>query len=1067
MSKIIVPLHLANLANIPTGADPGFKKFYLRSNWVKLYDGTSETDLVLDRPLDNYVSTTGTVTSADTVLTALEKLNGNIVAVSASIPSKTGYVPYIGATNDININSKSIYSQLYTATNWFTTGIQYNNFTTQDKLNGQYITIKPNQIEVSTSGTGQRSYIKSDFITLISKTHQLPNVSGTFAISVNGIAANTAGDITIPTSSSPLTTKGDLYTYSTLNARLSVGSNGQILTADSDEVTGLKWVSASNTIVSGYFSPDTNTLTLVDSDGGTVVINNEINIIQKTFLDITMLMYYNELIPGVVYNITDADDLLYNQGGTSLFLLALTPNTLDTTGTGKFYNPKYNNALIGYGIWDITNSYAPGDTAIWGGYVWTNQDGTPGDSIDSYNLESASWKLENYNDTLYNVVYDKIKYDIKKNRIVYRNEENVNEVSYNFSDLDKFNTEVSDYSPIKAFQWGNVFYWDTVTGDYMGIGNQKITNSYNQNINFRGQAQYDITLSNYSYMYDLYAQPNVLGDLSLRLAKITLESSYFITSDFQKNVKLENIVLINNSSLSNLYISDGSLLTNLNISNQSYITGLNLDNSLLSNFNISNYSFIQTTALTDASLNNYSLNNGSFIRTCTFINVVNGNVTYDNVGSQVGVTVNSFHQKQVTVNNASITSITEEQNGWFFLGDLPNSNTTNLVGRDANNRLVDLISPLPTKTSDLINDGDNGVSHFISLEDLPSNLTFYATTAASGISTYSKLVTSITDLDYNTTAVNVPTGTITTTGQFIAGLITTPNIIVGNPGIFNVTTIGNITRTSGTGVAEFYFIIYKRTAAGVETVVATSNLTLPVTNGGYTEFSASGLWNDGVFGATDMVVIKYYANRVPTGSDPTYNFQFGGTSPVRTLVPVPLNVVPVVGLLGVHTLKVLASGQSSTLSINGSSTTIVVGIANRMTLLPYIPNVTFTCASLYINITTAAAAANARILIYSDLNGVPNTKLYESTNLDCSTTGIKTTLTGFLFVAGTSYWLSIHSSSTPTYSAYNVAQIIPISAFGNTNYIAYISNQTFGSAPTTLITPSVSSVVPPFIGINF
>jgi hypothetical protein len=40
---------------------------------------------------------------------------------------------------------------------------------------------------------------------------------------------------------SPLTTKGDLYTYSTTDARLAVGTNGQILTADSTAATGIKW----------------------------------------------------------------------------------------------------------------------------------------------------------------------------------------------------------------------------------------------------------------------------------------------------------------------------------------------------------------------------------------------------------------------------------------------------------------------------------------------------------------------------------------------------------------------------------------------------------------------------------------------------------------------------------------------------------------------------------------------------------------------------------------------------------------------------------------------------------
>jgi hypothetical protein len=46
--------------------------------------------------------------------------------------------------------------------------------------------------------------------------------------------------------SSPLTTKGDLYTYSTTDTRLGVGTNGQTLVADSTAATGIKWATPSS-----------------------------------------------------------------------------------------------------------------------------------------------------------------------------------------------------------------------------------------------------------------------------------------------------------------------------------------------------------------------------------------------------------------------------------------------------------------------------------------------------------------------------------------------------------------------------------------------------------------------------------------------------------------------------------------------------------------------------------------------------------------------------------------------------------------------------------------------------
>ena len=52
-------------------------------------------------------------------------------------------------------------------------------------------------------------------------------------------------------SSSPLTTKGDLYTYGTADTRLPLGTNGQALVVDTTEPTGLKYVNISETATVG------------------------------------------------------------------------------------------------------------------------------------------------------------------------------------------------------------------------------------------------------------------------------------------------------------------------------------------------------------------------------------------------------------------------------------------------------------------------------------------------------------------------------------------------------------------------------------------------------------------------------------------------------------------------------------------------------------------------------------------------------------------------------------------------------------------------------------------------
>lgn len=54
--------------------------------------------------------------------------------------------------------------------------------------------------------------------------------------------------------SSPLTTKGDLFTYDTAATRLGVGADGYVLTADSSQAKGMRWAASAG---GGITTPDT------------------------------------------------------------------------------------------------------------------------------------------------------------------------------------------------------------------------------------------------------------------------------------------------------------------------------------------------------------------------------------------------------------------------------------------------------------------------------------------------------------------------------------------------------------------------------------------------------------------------------------------------------------------------------------------------------------------------------------------------------------------------------------------------------------------------------------------
>jgi hypothetical protein len=115
-------------------------------------------------------------------------------------------------------------------------GLGYKEFSTGDVLtaadaNGY---LASQVVMVFASAAARTSAITSPqegMISYLKDTNSTEYYSGSAWVAIGG-------------SASPLTTKGDLYGFSTVNARVPVGTNGQVLTADSTAATGVAWAAA-------------------------------------------------------------------------------------------------------------------------------------------------------------------------------------------------------------------------------------------------------------------------------------------------------------------------------------------------------------------------------------------------------------------------------------------------------------------------------------------------------------------------------------------------------------------------------------------------------------------------------------------------------------------------------------------------------------------------------------------------------------------------------------------------------------------------------------------------------
>lgn len=206
--------------------------------------------------------------------------------------------------------------------------------------------------------------------------------------------------------SAPLTTKGDLLTRSsTAVTRLGVGTNGQVLTADSAEATGLKWAAAAAggmtlietlspsgvasvttasiagtykhllLVVKGvYASTNTDFYLRMNGDSGNNYTYSRVNITATPAFTGTVTSATSEIRFSDIANVTG-----YNQVVSGYFWIYRYPDTDHTFGNGGFIaedgvrkatyiNGLYNNsaAITTLTLGVLSGTMTDGDIWVYG-----------------------------------------------------------------------------------------------------------------------------------------------------------------------------------------------------------------------------------------------------------------------------------------------------------------------------------------------------------------------------------------------------------------------------------------------------------------------------------------------------------------------------------------------------------------------------------------------------------------------------------------------------------------------------------------------------------------------------